>query len=410
MRQPPQARARPRSLDAMERNLEACLMRPDRTGILAVLLCALAVFAPEIACAQCCNDFFSCAAAFLSDGTSCSVSAAADELNAVKKRAEDNKAAAQAERDRLLAVMQEETQRRTADAELESAAKLRSIAANLNATLEAQQAALAPKAKLAVDADIKTETDRALAKLRTLKGEAASEHTKFVTQEVNGLRRTARNAASTMRTAFEASLVAPLVGLLGSLPPPGPLLTEATVAGIAGNLDRIEREGNAAIVRKANEVDAAIKVDADKMAQKLAAQTQRETQAERLADLSQQLLTSRSQADLETLRAALGESVDTERMVPMSEAPFVASNLRLPGPSAVGIIRLAPAASVNAIAPAQLSQFDARARSELATAVSAPDAAGVAKKKAALIAETKKRYAKDPALRDKLIAYIQSAQ
>jgi hypothetical protein len=346
--------------------------------------------------------------------------------------------------------MQQETQRRSADAELESAGKLRGIAADLDATLAAQRVAFQPRAKLAVkpigaapivaapvalqpnsvkvvspgvvqaaqpaapaqapaaEADVKTAVDRAVALLRDLKGEATGEHTKFVQQEVNALRRAARTAMTTMRVAFEASLVAPLVGLLGSLPPPDPLLTAAIVAGVAAELDRIEREGNAAIVKKASEADAAIKADADKMALKLAAQGERQAKAEKLAELTQKLLDSRSQADLEALRAALGGAeVSAARVLPMSEAPFVTANLKLPGPTAVGVIRLGPAASVNKVAPVQLSQFESKARSELEKQLAAPNAAGVEKRKKALIAEAKKRYAKDPALRDKLIAYIQ---
>jgi hypothetical protein len=422
-------------------------MRPHHTGILALFMCVLAAAsAPTRARADCCNDFWSCAAAVVTGGLSCAVSAAIDELNAVKKRAEDTKAAAQAERDRLVALMQEETQRRSADAEAESSAKLRNIAADLDAVAEAQRSAFQPRAKQAVkpalaapaavqassvkvvspgvmqaapqpapapapaaEADVKAETERALAKLRSLKSDAAGGHAKFVQQEVNTLRRTARVAMGTMRAAFEASLVAPLVGLLGSLPPPDPLLTAAIVAGVAAELDRIEREGNAAIVKKASEADAAIKADADKMAQKLAEQARRETQAERVAELTRNLLGSRSQADLDALRAALGEDPGSaQRMVAMTEAPFVAANLKLPGPTAVGVIRLGPVASVNKLAPVQLTQFEAKAKSELQKQLAAPSASGVEKKKAALIAEAKKRYAKDPTLRDKLIAYIQA--
>jgi hypothetical protein len=416
-------------------------MRRHPTLVLTVVLCVLEARPVR---ADCCNDFLSCAAAVLSGGVSCAVSAAVDELGAVKKRAEETRAAAQAERDRLLAIMQQETQRRTADAEAESAAKLRAVAAELSSTLEMQQAASRPARtapgthrqivqpvtaqpqptlklvspgivaqsapRPASEGDIKSESDRALARLRELKAEAAAAHTKFAQQEVNALRRTARAAITGMRAAFEASLLAPLLGLLGSLPPPDPLLTAAIVAGVAAELDRIEREGNAAIVRKASEADAAIKADADKMAERLAEQAQRQELASRIASLTERLLESKSQADLDALRAALSEG-QIQRVQPMSEAPFVAGNLRLPGPRATGVIRLAPQATLNAVPavpPAQLSQYDARAKSELARALAAPTAAATEKKKSALIAEARKRYAKDPALRDKLVAYIQS--
>lgn len=454
-------------------------MRIVSTSVIAL---GIALATTQPARADCCNDFWSCAAAVATGGLSCAVSAAVDELNNLKNRAEASRSQAQAEKERLANLYTETANQEAAKAEADSAAaanatqvaltKVESSLQKLNvvvspaatanirsgnapalkaspgiqantgaaATGSAGQSQGTPQisqqastgisggklngaiqqlqVQMADDAVLKSESKRAKEEIAKQKAEADSAKAKMKADKTDPLRRIGQEGAQAMRTVFEASLIAPIVGLVGTLPPPDPLLTAAMIAAAVATLDRIEADGNAAIAAKAKEED-------DKLAEKRKV-TQEEVEkikdnqkrSEEIEQLVAKAVASRTKADLDKLTAALGAPPPA----PMRIAPGaivlrpVAVTAFKPigkGFSTAGGVKPAATATLAvkpvAIPAATMAQYKSKTEADIRLKLKASNAAETAKKRNALIAEAKIKFAKDPETLKKVIAYLEQA-
>ncbi len=433
-------------------------MRIVSTSVIAL---GIALATTQPARADCCNDFWSCAAAVATGGLSCAVSAAVDELNNLKNRAEASRAQAQAEKERLAKLYTDTANQDAAKAEADSTAAANGAQAaftKVNASLQKLNIVVSPTAAANIrsattpairnapgvqantgaaasagssgqsqasqqvakadEAKLKAEAQRAKEQVEKLNQEAAAAKAKMKQEKTDPLRQVGQTGAQVMRTAFEASLIAPIVGLVGSLPPPDPLLTAAMIAAAVATLDRIEADGNAEVARKAAEEDAKLAEKRKETQEAVDKIKQQQVLAEDIEKLLGTAVETRNKADLDRLTAKLGAPPPQPiRIAPgaLILKPVAASAFKPVGKGfsvAAGGTKPAVQMSVKpvAIAPATMAQYKSKTEADVRLRIKAANAADTAKKRNALIAEAKIKFAKDPETLKKVIAYFESVQ
>ncbi len=265
----------------------------------------------------CCDDFWSCAGAFFTAGASCAFEAAQNAINDFVHRVEQT---------RTQGEQQMQATTRDLDQEAANGCKAEDDRvtdgfSKVTTSRTAAMAAISSKGG-SLPANVKTTLQRGQAKLDQLQNEAKTtkdESAAKLSQAASLRQAKIRD----LNTAFQATFVAPLTGLVAPLIAAlDPISAVATIAVLADQLSRIQGDTERAIAQGVDAFDAAVNGLIQELKTKSDAQQQRAQDAQALASAVQAL----TQAPTETNRQRVESLLGNNTRLAIAKTKFVKLN------------------------------------------------------------------------------------